>query len=73
MIFFFYILQSSVGTTNAAAPPSFQSTGPYASYNRTPGPSYSQFGVTPLAGQQFGSTGAGKFHFLKNSVCFHSI
>ncbi|CAG01221.1 unnamed protein product, partial [Tetraodon nigroviridis] len=53
------IVQSSVGTTNAAASSSFQSTGPYASYNRTPGPSYSQFSGTPLAGHQFGSTAAG--------------
>lgn len=60
---FFCILQSSVGTTNAAASPSFQSAGPYASYNRTPGPSYNQFSVTPLAGQQFGSSGAGKNRF----------
>nr|XP_046268838.1 LSM14A mRNA processing body assembly factor b [Scatophagus argus] len=53
------IVQSSVGTTSAAAAPSFPSAGPYAPYNRAPGPSYNQFGVTPLAAQQFGSAGAG--------------
>lgn len=59
--FFFCLLQSSVGTTHPGDSPSFPSTGPYGSYNQTPGPSYSQFGSTPLAGQQFGSTGAGTY------------
>lgn len=52
------IVQSSVGATSAAAAPSFQSSGPYAPYNRAPGTSYSQFGVAPLAAQPFGSAGA---------------
>ncbi|TNM90432.1 hypothetical protein fugu_002721 [Takifugu bimaculatus] len=52
------IVQSSVGTTHTGVSPSFQSTGPYASYKQTPGPSYSQFGGTALAGQQFASSGA---------------
>ncbi|XP_051235882.1 LSM14A mRNA processing body assembly factor b isoform X1 [Dicentrarchus labrax] len=54
------IVQSSIGTTNAAAAPSFQSAGPYAPFSsRAPAPPYSQFGVTPHAAQQFGSAGAG--------------
>uniref|UniRef100_A0A8C8E3J5 LSM14A mRNA processing body assembly factor b n=1 Tax=Oryzias sinensis TaxID=183150 RepID=A0A8C8E3J5_9TELE len=38
---------------------SFQSHGSYAPFSRAPVPSYSQFGVTPLGPQQFGSLGAG--------------
>uniref|UniRef100_UPI0037E70D5B LSM14A mRNA processing body assembly factor b n=1 Tax=Semicossyphus pulcher TaxID=241346 RepID=UPI0037E70D5B len=54
------IVQSSIGTTNAAPPPSFPSAGSYAPpYSRAPVPPYSQFGATPLAAQQFGSAGAG--------------
>lgn len=52
------IVQSSVGAANAAAPPSFQSSGSYPPYNRAPGASYSQFGVPSLATQPFGSAGA---------------
>ncbi|XP_061601579.1 LSM14A mRNA processing body assembly factor b isoform X2 [Cololabis saira] len=52
------IVQSSLGSTNAAAP-SFQSHGSYAPFSRAPVPSYSQFGVTPLGAPQFGSAGAG--------------
>ncbi|XP_026234540.1 LSM14A mRNA processing body assembly factor b isoform X2 [Anabas testudineus] len=52
------IVQSSLGSTNAAAP-SFQSSGSYAPFSRAPVAPYSQFGVTPLAAQQFGSVGAG--------------
>ncbi|XP_070819900.1 LSM14A mRNA processing body assembly factor b isoform X1 [Chaetodon trifascialis] len=51
------IVQSSLGSTNAAPPP-FQSAGPYAPYSRAPVPPYGQFGVTPLPAQQFGSSGA---------------
>lgn len=53
------IVQSSIGSSSAAAAPSFPSTGPYAPFSRPPVSSYSQFGVTPLAAQQFGSAGAG--------------
>ncbi|KAI3377679.1 hypothetical protein L3Q82_008835 [Scortum barcoo] len=53
------IVQSSIGSTSAAAAPSFQSAASYAPYSRAPVPPYSQFGVTPLAAQQFGSAGAG--------------
>ncbi|XP_073320278.1 LSM14A mRNA processing body assembly factor b isoform X1 [Pagrus major] len=53
------IVQSSIGTSNAAPPPSFQSAGPYAPFSRAPVAPYSQFGVAPLASQQFGSAGAG--------------
>lgn len=60
----FSFFQSSVGATSAAAAPSFQSSGPYASYNRAPGTSYSQFGATPLAAQSFGSAGATGKDFL---------
>uniref|UniRef100_A0A3Q3E0A6 LSM14A mRNA processing body assembly factor b n=1 Tax=Labrus bergylta TaxID=56723 RepID=A0A3Q3E0A6_9LABR len=50
------IVQSSLGTSNSAPPPPFQSAGPYAPpYSRAPVQPYSQFGVTPLAAQQFGS------------------
>ncbi|XP_034434098.1 LSM14A mRNA processing body assembly factor b isoform X1 [Hippoglossus hippoglossus] len=56
------IVQSSVGSTNAstAAPPtsSFQSAGSYAPFSRPPVPPYSQFGVTPLAAQQYESAAA---------------
>ncbi|XP_060923838.1 LSM14A mRNA processing body assembly factor b isoform X2 [Limanda limanda] len=57
------IVQSSVGSTNAstAAPPptpSFQSAGSYAPFSRAPVPPYSQFGVTPLAAQQYESAAA---------------
>ncbi|XP_022600485.1 protein LSM14 homolog A isoform X1 [Seriola dumerili] len=53
------IVQSSIGSSNAAAASSFQSAGSYAPFSRAPVPPYSQFGVTPLAAQQFGSAGAG--------------
>ncbi|KAM9366272.1 LSM14A mRNA processing body assembly factor b isoform 2-T2 [Symphorus nematophorus] len=53
------IVQSSIGSSNAAAAPSFQSAGPYAPYSRAPGPSYSQFGVTPLSAQPFGPAASG--------------
>ncbi|GLD58169.1 protein LSM14 homolog A-like isoform X1 [Lates japonicus] len=53
------IVQSSIGSTSAAAALSFQSAGSYAPFNRAPVPPYSQFGVTSLAAQQFGSAGAG--------------
>lgn len=52
------IVQSSIGSTNAAAAPSFQSPGSYAPFSRAPIPSYSQFGVASLGAQQFGSAGA---------------
>ncbi|XP_029353951.1 LSM14A mRNA processing body assembly factor b [Echeneis naucrates] len=52
------IVQSSIGSTNAASASSFQSAGSYAPFSRAPVPPYSQFGVTPLASQQFGSAGA---------------
>ncbi|XP_070686425.1 LSM14A mRNA processing body assembly factor b isoform X2 [Pempheris klunzingeri] len=51
------IVQSSLGSSNASAPPPFQA-GPYPPYTRGPVPSYSQFGVAPLPAQQFGSAGA---------------
>lgn len=51
------IVQSSIGSSNAASASSFQSAGSYASFSRAPVPPYSQFGVTPLAAQQFGSAG----------------
>ncbi|XP_068179051.1 LSM14A mRNA processing body assembly factor b isoform X2 [Antennarius striatus] len=50
------IVQSSVGSTNAATAPSFQSAAPYAQYGRTAGPPYAQFGATT---QQFVSSGKG--------------
>ncbi|XP_020504984.1 LSM14A mRNA processing body assembly factor b [Labrus bergylta] len=54
------IVQSSLGTSNSAPPPPFQSAGPYAPpYSRAPVQPYSQFGVTPLAAQQFGSAATG--------------
>ncbi|CAJ1048768.1 LSM14A mRNA processing body assembly factor b isoform X2 [Xyrichtys novacula] len=54
------IVQSSIGSTNAAPPPSFPSTGSYAPpYSRAPVQPYSQFGVTPHTAQPFGSAGAG--------------
>ncbi|XP_054465663.1 LSM14A mRNA processing body assembly factor b isoform X2 [Anoplopoma fimbria] len=53
------IVQSSLGSSNVAAGPSFQSAGSYAALSKAPVPPYSQFGVTPLAAQQFGSAGAG--------------
>ncbi|XP_026029866.1 LSM14A mRNA processing body assembly factor b isoform X1 [Astatotilapia calliptera] len=49
---------SSIGSSSAAAPPSFQAPGSYAPFSRAPAPSYSQFGVAPIGSQQFGSTGA---------------
>uniref|UniRef100_A0A3Q3CZ48 LSM14A mRNA processing body assembly factor b n=1 Tax=Haplochromis burtoni TaxID=8153 RepID=A0A3Q3CZ48_HAPBU len=52
------IVQSSIGSSSAAAPPSFQAPGSYAPFSRAPAPSYSQFGVAPISSQQFGSTGA---------------
>ncbi|CAN9506794.1 unnamed protein product [Ophioblennius macclurei] len=52
------IVQSSVGSANAAPPPSFQAPGSYAPFSRAPIPSYSQFGVASLGAQQFGSAGA---------------
>ncbi|KAM6950253.1 protein LSM14 homolog A-like isoform 1-T1 [Lycodopsis pacificus] len=53
------IVQSSLGSSNASAGSSFQSAGSYAALSKAPVPPYSQFGVTPLAAQQFGSAGAG--------------
>lgn len=52
------IVQSSIGSSSGAAPPSFQAPGSYAPFSRAPAPSYSQFGVAPIGSQQFGSTGA---------------
>ncbi|XP_034535438.1 LSM14A mRNA processing body assembly factor b [Notolabrus celidotus] len=53
------IVQSSLGTSSAGPPPSFQSTGPYAPpYSRASVQPYSQFGVTPLSAQPFGPAGA---------------
>ncbi|XP_006779818.1 LSM14A mRNA processing body assembly factor b [Neolamprologus brichardi] len=52
------IVQSSIGSSSAAAPPSFQAPGSYAPFSRAPAPSYSQFGVATIGSQQFGSTGA---------------
>lgn len=52
------IVQSSIGSSSAAAPPSFQAPGSYAPFSRAPAPSYSQFVVAPIGSQQFGSTGA---------------
>ncbi|KAM9860792.1 LSM14A mRNA processing body assembly factor b isoform 2-T2 [Aulostomus maculatus] len=54
------IVQSSIGSTNAAAASSFQSAGPYAPFSRAPVQPYGQFGVTPLAAQQFGAAGGGR-------------
>ncbi|XP_056134205.1 LSM14A mRNA processing body assembly factor b isoform X2 [Lampris incognitus] len=51
------IVQSSIGSTNAAAATSFQSAGSYAPFSRAAVPSYSQFGSTPMAPQQFGAVG----------------
>ncbi|KAF3686875.1 Protein LSM14 -like protein A Protein FAM61A RNA-associated protein 55A [Channa argus] len=53
------IVQSSIGPSKGAAAASFQSAGPYAPFSRAPVTPYTQFGVTPLAAQQFGSVGAG--------------
>ncbi|XP_040054766.2 protein LSM14 homolog A isoform X1 [Gasterosteus aculeatus] len=53
------IVQSSLGSSNASAGPSFQPPGSYAAISKASVPPYSQFGVAPLAAQQFGSTGAG--------------
>nr|XP_020448109.1 protein LSM14 homolog A isoform X2 [Monopterus albus] len=53
------IVQSSIGSTNVGPASSFQSTGSYAPFSRAPVPPYNQFGVTPLAAQQFGSVGEG--------------
>ncbi|XP_010731419.1 LSM14A mRNA processing body assembly factor b isoform X1 [Larimichthys crocea] len=54
------IVQSSIGSTNAAAPPLFQSAGTYGPYRGPAVAPYSQFGGTPLAAQQFGSAAAGR-------------
>uniref|UniRef100_UPI003AB073A2 LSM14A mRNA processing body assembly factor b isoform X2 n=1 Tax=Centroberyx gerrardi TaxID=166262 RepID=UPI003AB073A2 len=54
------IVQSSIGSTTAAASSSFQSVGSYAPFSRAPVPPYNQFGSTPLAPQQFGAVGGGK-------------
>uniref|UniRef100_A0A1A8PIU7 LSM14 homolog Ab (SCD6) n=1 Tax=Nothobranchius pienaari TaxID=704102 RepID=A0A1A8PIU7_9TELE len=51
------IVQSSIGSTNAASAPSFQAPGSYAPFSRAPVPPYSQFGVTPVGQQQFGQAG----------------
>ncbi|XP_037546948.1 LSM14A mRNA processing body assembly factor b isoform X2 [Nematolebias whitei] len=52
------IVQSSIGSSNAAAaPPPFQSPGSYAPFNRPPVPAYSQFSVGPIGPQQFGPPG----------------
>lgn len=53
------IVQSSLGTSNAPAGSSFQSAGSYAPLSKVSVPPYSQFGVAPLAAQQFGSAAAG--------------
>ncbi|XP_074522984.1 LSM14A mRNA processing body assembly factor b [Halichoeres trimaculatus] len=54
------IVQSSIGPSSAAPPPSFQSAGSFAPpYSRAPVAPYSQFGVTPLSAQPFGAAGAG--------------
>ncbi|XP_041842052.1 LSM14A mRNA processing body assembly factor b [Melanotaenia boesemani] len=53
------IVQSSIGSSNAATAPPFQSPGSYAPFSRAPVPSYSQFGVTPLGSQSFGPTATG--------------
>ncbi|XP_041641345.1 LSM14A mRNA processing body assembly factor b isoform X2 [Cheilinus undulatus] len=54
------IVQSSIGSSSAAAASSFQSAGPFAPpYSRAPVQPYSQFGVTSLAAQQFGSAAPG--------------
>ncbi|KAM3625890.1 uncharacterized protein V6R79_019275 [Siganus canaliculatus] len=54
------IVQSSIGTSSAAAAPSFQPpAAPYAPYSRAPVAPYGQFGVAPLGAQQFASGGAG--------------
>ncbi|KAM7423711.1 hypothetical protein PAMA_000195 [Pampus argenteus] len=70
------IVQSSIGSSNAAsaAPSSsasassFQSAGSYAPFSRAPVPPYSQFGVTPLAAQQFGSAGGGRTSPQRDSL-----
>ncbi|XP_071753434.1 LSM14A mRNA processing body assembly factor b isoform X1 [Centroberyx gerrardi] len=54
------IVQSSIGSTTAAASSSFQSVGSYAPFSRAPVPPYNQFGSTPLAPQQFGAVGGGR-------------
>ncbi|CAG5852251.1 LSM14A mRNA processing body assembly factor b [Menidia menidia] len=51
------IVQSSIGSSNAAPPPSFQPPGSYAPFSRAAVPPYSQFGVAPIGAQQFGSAG----------------
>ncbi|XP_017284205.1 LSM14A mRNA processing body assembly factor b [Kryptolebias marmoratus] len=52
------IVQSSIGSSNAASAPSFQSPGSYPAFSRPPVPAYSQFGVGPIGAQQFGPPGA---------------
>ncbi|XP_028298837.1 LSM14A mRNA processing body assembly factor b [Gouania willdenowi] len=52
------IVQSSIGSSSAAAPPSFQAPGSYAPFSRAPIPSYSQFGGASLGAPPFGSAGA---------------
>ncbi|KAM8895280.1 protein LSM14 homolog A-like isoform 2-T2 [Spinachia spinachia] len=51
------IVQSSLGSSNASAAPSFQPAGSYAAISKASVPPYSQFGVAPLAAQQFVSAG----------------
>ncbi|KAK2853527.1 hypothetical protein Q5P01_006188 [Channa striata] len=52
------IVQSSIGPSKGAAA-SFQSAGSYPPFSRGPVTPYTQFGVTPLAAQQFASVEAG--------------
>ncbi|XP_053720985.1 LSM14A mRNA processing body assembly factor b [Synchiropus splendidus] len=47
------IVQSSMSTSSAAAPSSFQAAAPYAPFNRAQVQQFGQFGVGPLAGQPF--------------------
>ncbi|XP_035251902.1 LSM14A mRNA processing body assembly factor b isoform X4 [Anguilla anguilla] len=54
------IVQSSIGSTPAAAAASFQSVGSYGPFSRVPVPSYSQFSASPLVPQQFGAVGVGR-------------
>ncbi|XP_013877253.1 protein LSM14 homolog A isoform X2 [Austrofundulus limnaeus] len=51
------IVQSSIGSSNAASAPSFQSPGSYAPFSRAPVPAYSQFGVGSIGPQQFAPPG----------------
>ncbi|KAM9409509.1 LSM14A mRNA processing body assembly factor b isoform 2-T2 [Pholidichthys leucotaenia] len=51
--------RSSMGSSNVAAAPSFQSAGSYAPFSRAPVPSsYNQFGVAAIGSQPFGSAPA---------------